>query len=294
MADNLLPNHWYSHSVQAELLGAGIKVPVYEDSLAKAIGIDEGKYTKKIGYIADFGDKSVDKIYDLDANPLAFEDPSKMCILITPPIPGFSYEKFMYGIEITNRNGELVNVVDGYLPTSFRMNARYVQEVALNTLQHHLKVEEHHDKFVIVGARLNPLSSGKANIAIFLKFERECPYKYQTYRDIPDSYLKIRIIPRPIIQKKSSDPIYNIEITVTVATTDDKMFDNLFNFCGNLMTFDIAVCFKHLRTVKNSFVIAGHSLKPIELSNYHKKNIIKKIQVGAQDYIVKDVAFKVF
>lgn len=306
----VLPEQWYSHEVQNELLAAGIKMPVYKEDLAKVMADLDGMDPEAIRlpgssdivYVPHFGDKSLEIIHDTKrGNPLAEFDQSKMCILITPPIIGLDYAKFKHGIPVLGDDicddpeiaEELVTVVNGYLPYSFRESALHAQDVSLRTF---MRAMNYAHKFEIVGAKLSPLSSGKANIAMFIKFDKECPFDQQIYIPIRGSNMKIRVIPKPIIVNNSSESMKNIEIVVNVANVDESLFDYAHTFANNIITHDLKINLKHVRVDKanKNLIIVGHSRGEININTRMHKMLAHKITQGLIPYIVKKVDVNVF
>lgn len=307
--DCALPANWYPHTVQSALMGAGIKMPVYKRNLEKVLRENDDSDVRLPGksdmvFVPHFGDRSIDIIYDADedyGNPLALENRDNLCLLITPPIPGFDYSKFMHGIPILGDDvcadeeirEDLCGVMEGYLPEFFREAALDVQDQSLRTLVH--STHGMH-KFVVMGCKLSPLTSGKANIVMFLKFEQECPFEHQMYIPIYGSNMKIRIIPKPIITKNTQTKMKNLDIVVKMYTFDEALFDYAYKFGNDIITHDLGLNSRHIRLNKanQELIIAGHTLGDISISAYAQKSIIKKIQMGLQPYIVKDVSFKIF
>ena len=314
--DTFFSTNWHPAHYQAELIKAGIKMPVYKDSLLATLGEDQATGLPLPGrtdmvYVPHFGDHCLDIIYDAlpgMGNPLAQEDRSRLCLLITPPIMGFDYNKFCNGIPILGDDvcedaevrEDLFGVMDGYLPDNFVENALHVQHISFDALQYHLaNMSPYNNRFHVLGAKLSPLSSGKANIAIFLKFEGKCPLSKQQYLDIPGvpGNMKIRVIPEPIVTENSLAAPNTLDIVVTVANPNDKLFDYAYKFANNLVSHDMRdldLQLRHIRTDKatGSLVIATHSLKSVNLSPYLQKAITQKLKNGLMpEYLVNDVAF---
>lgn len=306
----MLPQQWYSHEVQNELFAAGIKMPVYKDDLIKVMSDLDGVAPEAIRlpgssdmvYVPHFGDKSLDIIHDTKrGNPLAEFDQSKMCILITPPILGLDYAKFKHGIPVLGDDicddpeiaEELVTAVDGYLPYGFRESALHAQDASLHTFERALNYAH---KFEIVGAKLSPLSSGKANIAMFIKFDKDCPFDSQMYIPIRGSNMKIRVIPKPIIVNNTSVPMKNVEIVANVANVDDRLFDFAYTFANNIITHDLKITLKHVRIDKanKNLIIVGHSRGEINMNTWVHKMITRKLTHGLFPYVVKSVNVNVF
>ena len=136
--DLLLPASWYPHDMQAELLAAGIKTPVHARGLAQALGFDVPSGVQVVNVPA-FGGSSLRHVYTATGgNPLAQYPRDKLCIVMTPTIPNFSYSKTVHGVPIRVRDlvdeqqrqgmeeEDLDQVVDaecGHLPPGFRGNA---------------------------------------------------------------------------------------------------------------------------------------------------------------------------
>jgi hypothetical protein len=311
IVDCFLPASWYPHDVQAQLIGAGIKMPVFKKSTEKILAesdelsVEDVKLPGKTNmvYVPHFGDEAIDHIYDAYedlGNPLALEDRNKLCLLITPPIPGLDYNKFMHGITMTkhilDKDGvkeELIRVFEGFLPYFFKDAAIDVQDASMDTL---IREVGEYNSFEVLGCKLSPLSSGKANIAMFLKFDKQCPFDGQSY--IPIHYgkfrgMKIRVIPRPFIIKNSKTKINNLDIVIKMASMDEDLFDFAFNFGNNIITHDLRLNTRHIRLNKanNELIFAGHTLDDIVITPYMQKALIRKIQLGLLPYIIRNVSF---
>ena len=292
---------------QIKLIDAGIVYPACSKGYMQYLGEDTAIMSAKHVYVPNVGNKLLDIIHDQPmstGNPLAFENASDMCLVITPPIAGFDYDKFANGNVLYGKHygcfdedviDEPVTACPGYLPEYFVENARHVQALAINAIA---QVTRGNHQFEVVGAKLNPLSSGMGNIVMYVKFPMGCPFNTQSYFPIYGTNMKVRVVPKPFITKNSTTKLYNIEVTVNVSNSDDRLFQTMYNYAGILMERDFHCKLKHVRTNKcdGTITIAGHSLKPIELSTQFQKAIKRSIVHTFLDnnYMVSDVTYKTF
>jgi hypothetical protein len=292
---------------QIKLIDAGIVHPVDSKAYLGYLGDDVNVISSKTVYVPHIGDRLVDVIHDQplgSGNPLASENQNDMCLVITPPIQGFDYDKFANGNVLYPKHfgcldpeiySDPVSAVRGYLPENFVENAQHVKAMTLQTLA---QLTRQDAPFEVVGAKLNPLSSGLGNIVLFVKFSGGCPFNSQTYVPIYGTNMKVRIVPKPFITKNSSTKMYNIEVGIKVQNPDAGLFDSVYKYASSVIERDLKGKLKHVRTNKSdgSMIIAGHSLKPFELSASFQK-ALKKTIVQAfleHNYFVSDVSFKTF
>ena len=260
----MLPESWYDHHTQSQLLLAGIKYPVYTKALQNIFPQDTPLPAAPIVYVPHFGDLSFDHIGD---NVLANEPNDNIIILVTPPIPGFNYDKFTHGILDHNEDSP----TQGYLPDNFVDMASHTIQISFDALHHQLyQIMDTPPPYTVLGAKLSPLSSGKANIALFIKFNTHSPFITQAYYDIPGHYLKIRIIPKPIIIQNSTQKLHELTISFTVFNPDNQLFQHAHQVGSKLIPHLTGYNFKHAKvTDGNTVTFAAHSqnYKHITLRN---------------------------
>lgn len=285
--DCMLPDSWFDHYTQSQLIMAGIKYPVYTNALKQVY--PEGTYmpTANIVYVPHFGDMTFDH---LGENVLAGEDQSTMCILITPPIPGFNYDKFRHGIV-----GEDGEVTPGYLPDNFVQMATHCIQISFDALHHQLyQMMDNPPAYTVMGAKLSPLSSGKANIALFIKFHTyESPFQIQSYYDIPSSNLKIRVIPKPIITRTANEKLYEVTITFDALNPDNALFQHAHAVGSRIVSHDLKLNFKHAKVIGGNKVnLVAHGKQPVNLSPHHSRTLAAKISYAMTPYIITNVRFE--
>jgi hypothetical protein len=285
--DCMLPDSWYDHHIQSKLIMAGIKYPVYTNALQQVFPEGTNMPSAKVVYVPHFGDMSFDHLGD---NVLAEEDNTTMCILITPPIPSFSYEKFRHGI--INQDG---SVSPGYLPDNFVHMASQSIQISFHALHNQLyQMMDNPPAYTVMGSKLSPLSSGKANIAIFIKFHTyESPFQVQSYYDIPGSNFKIRIIPKPIITRTPNEKLHEINITFDVLNPDNHLFQHAHAVGSRIVSHDLKLNFKHAKVIAGSKVsLVAHSKQPVNLSTHHARSLSAKISYAIMPYIVTNIRFE--
>ena len=303
----LVKDEHISTEDQIKLIDAGIVYPVDSKAYLSYLGDDVNVISNKVVYVPNIGDRLVDVIHDQPAgsgNPLAAHNQSDMCLVITPPIQGFDYDKFANGnVMYPKHFGCLdqdifstpVAACRGYLPEHFVENAQRVKNITLETIA---QLSKEDAPFEVVGAKLNPLSSGMGNIVLYVKFPMGCPFNQQQYVPIRGTNMKVRIVPTPFITKNSQTKIHNVDIIVKVSNADELMFQKMYAYAVMMMDKDMHCKLKHVRTLKSdgSIVIAGHSLKTIDLNTAVVKSLKKSITSAFLDngYIVSDVSFRQF
>lgn len=206
MTEVMMPSAWYNHKMQFDMISAGIKTPVYNTKgLGDILGMPLP--SSQTVSLPAFGGISLREVYKASGgNPLAKYDSNEMCIIMSPTIEGFSYTKTIDGQPIFELNTyNLIGAKTGYLPHTFRQNAIEAQRIALNTVRANTP-----SNFEVLAVKLNPLSSGRGNLAIYIRFEGGCPFSRQCYLNSgiygmtddgtrSDKEITIRLIPKPVI-----------------------------------------------------------------------------------------------
>lgn len=208
----MMPGTWYTHEMQDAMFKAGIQTPVYTKGLSDLFG-----YTlpnTEMVYLPSFGEQSLQHVYrSTGGNPIANYPRSELCIVITPTIDRFSYNRTIHGNATTLKEymdddcfhenaNDIICVEEGHMPENFSSSAAMAREIAITTVMKYTD-----QRFNVVGAKLSPLTSGKGNIAIFLHFPNGCPFDHQDYLNsgifcpINNKDIQIRIIPKPIMTK---------------------------------------------------------------------------------------------
>ena len=281
--DCMLPDSWYDHHTQSQLLMAGIKYPVYTRELQKIFPHGTQLPNTPIVYVPHFGDLSFDHLGD---NVLANENTDNIIILVTPPIPGFNYDKFTHGII----NNELDTPTQGFLPHNFVQNATHTIQISFDALHHQLyQIMDTPPTYHVLGAKLSPLSSGKANIALFLKFNSyDSPFLSQSYYDIPGHNLKIRIIPKPIITPNSNTTLHQFTVSFQVLNPDNNLFHQAHQVGSKIIPHLTAYNFKHAKVLANKVFLVAHSTKA-PLNKNILKTLLHNISFSMMPYIVTQI-----
>lgn len=241
--DLLLPNSWFPHEMQAEMLAANIKTPVYTAGLADKLGYQIPSYP--IVCVPSFGGTTLRNVYTATGgNPLANYNNKNLCVVMTPTINKFSYSKTVHGVPMKVKDmidegdaealgddilEELVAAEQGHLPPGFREDCIDIQQIAMDTIMAFTD-----QRFEVVATKLSPLSSGKGNIAIFLNFPSGCPFDQQQFLDSGvtdrESNLKtiqIRVIPSPIVSR-FDEPQNGIKFAINFLDVDNHLFNKAF------------------------------------------------------------------
>lgn len=275
-ADVMMPVEWYEPEMQFEMLAAGIKYPVYATAeLEDKLDMHLPQSAKKAGivYMPHFGNYSMRNLHEVSGgNPLTREDRKRMCLVITPPIEGLSYSRAFHGCPVFESDDDTlpVAVTQGQLPRGFRDNAILVQQQSLAVL-----ARLSNQRFEVLGAKLSPLSSNRANIVIYVRFEHECPFDRQFYEEMQGYELmqqrranpiknfqrrpqgrgqpaqqqtnapKVRIVPHPIISDDESIPCARFE--VQFAHVDNGLFEHAYNYMQHLVEERLGMHLRHIR-----------------------------------------------
>lgn len=261
--DVMMPDEWFPHETQFELLAAGLKAPVNVNGLSTILpGFPEEQLagrcaTVSMPFIADDAIKHVWRA--TGGNPLAREPRDKMCLLITPVVPGVSYDNVFYGRpaykkELDGGEGEDQQTFTlDRLPRYFRRNVLQTVHYSLAALR-----ELTRQPYQILAAKLNPLSSGKANIVLFLRFANFCEFERQMYYtpervQVPitggaqdASKPKIRIIPRPIVTP-FGEPERGFKVTFEFLSSDGDLFGALYNTLRNFAEGTLGLHMRHIK-----------------------------------------------
>lgn len=259
----LLPDSYYPHDMQAEMLAANVRTPIFTKGLDKFLGYDVP--SAGMVYVASFGGKTLRHIYEATGgNPLASFNRDNLCLVITPTLSKFSYSKTVHGAPLKVRDmlteeecsdmtdeelDDIIGVEPGHLPSGFRQNALEVERIALKTIEDATCGQP----FTVVGSKLSPLTSGKGNIAIFVYFPHGCPFKKQEFLDSGEydcemnRNIKIRVIPRPVISPFDDD-MCGVKFDIKFIDIDNKLFEMAFP----LLQHAIATTFEgsNLRFIK--------------------------------------------
>eukprot|EP00798_Chlamydomonas_sp_ICE-L_P019654 gene19654-26340_t len=219
--DVLMHDEWHPHTIQYELIKAGLKYPI--------------KYSlNKQCYVAAFGDMCMTHmIDDTGGNALASEPRSHMCIVITHSVRGFNYEKAMFG-HVT-RDGRFM---EGFFPFTFCFNAQTAQRSAIKELG---RLTD--QRYKVLGAKLNPLSSGLANIVMFVRFDQSCPFDRQLYSN------RTRFVPTPLITK-FNEPVKCLRVKIGFLQVDDALFDEAYNFMQNMGITVMGCRLRHIKMIR--------------------------------------------
>ena len=241
--DVLLPASWYPHEMQAEMLAAGIKTPVFTNGLSAALGYDVPT-DMPIAYVPAFGGTTLRNVYEATGgNPITSYARNNMCIIVTPTIDKFSYSKTIHGVpqrlrdfiddeEAVNMSIEqldsVIGVEPGHLPAGFRENAMDAMQIALDTVRTFTD-----QRFEVVSRKLSPLTSGKGNVAMFLHFPDGVPFAKQDYLmssvfdEVMKCNIKIRVIPYPVVSR-FDEPQVAVKFSVKFVTVDRALFNKAF------------------------------------------------------------------
>lgn len=264
--DVMMPSEWYSYEMQSELFAAGIKYPVYankelEDKLD--LSLPTSAFAKGIVYLPHFGNFSMRNLHQATGgNPLTKEERSRMCLVITQPIEGLSYSRAFHGNPQYDNEGDEFPavIIPGQLSRNFRENAIIVQRQAMMALR---RMTDQH--FEVMGCKLSPLSSNRANIVMYVRFEHECPFERQFYEALKPAELrlqqrrgyqvsenvgsKVRIVPRPIISDEEYIPCAKLEIQF--AFVDNGLFEHAYNYVQHLVEDKMGMHLRHIRLQRN-------------------------------------------
>ena len=242
--DVMLPDEWYSHSDQSKLFRAHVKYPVYTEGVLNMIGdLDEAGFGQRHSkcFLPNFGDEVLRHVFDncKGGDPLFEEDRGDMCLLFSPIVKGFNYERSMYGKLL----GDGRTVHKGGFDESFVKNAIYAQQVA------QLVMQDYSDgsKYEIFGTKLNQLQSGKSNIVMYLKFPRGCPFESQTYLHSTSFDTKVRVLPNPIVTQFKDD-FYGFKLTLTFLAVTQELYDRSYNFIQSVVKDDLKLFMRYIKT----------------------------------------------
>lgn len=223
--DVLLPDSWYPHSIQSELIRTGIRMPVYAVALEQRLGLTPGSLPCNLFgmcYIAGLPNDICpiqDDMWRAHGSPIhdryKMSHDTKMLLVLTPPLSLFDSEhRFGFKLEWhVDSNSAQPDFPDSvvkcdYLPKSFASEVTHIMAASLITLSDAVE-GMNTPGFHVVGVRLNPLTSGLYNIAMFLVVKgRPTPdFAYQKYVDMTSRYPyvvtrglhnpRIRVIPDP-------------------------------------------------------------------------------------------------
>lgn len=283
--DAMFPPEWYDMGMQFEMLAAGIKFPVYANAaLEERLDMDlpDSALASGFVYMPHFGNYSMREVHRAaGGNPLAAEDRSRMCLVITQPVEGLSYSRAFSGCPVFEGEDdtEPLAVEAGRLPMGFRDSALRVQGQALAALA---RLTD--QRFEVLGAKLSPLSSNRANIVMYVRFEHACPFERQFYEPLlpqelgapqqqqrrrgcrggrgraparqqgqaqaqgqqqQDAGAKVRIVPRPIIS--NAEELVCAQFEIGFAHVDNGLFDHAYKYVQHLIEERLGMHMRHIR-----------------------------------------------
>lgn len=289
MHHNLMfPSNWHDEGLQFRLIKAGITAPINTSGLQN---LYPGLPDKQHVYVPFIADDSIKILWGMTGgNPISDIDRNKLCLVVTPTIRGFKYDEVFYGVPMPYSE----EMTQKQLPSYFETNVMQVRDIAIRTLN-----DLTDQKYEVIATKLNPLSSGKGNLVIFVKFESECPFDKQFYTQSTHphaSYQKVRFIPKPIVTKFGA-PQPGIKISFKFLNVSQEMFSELYVLFQNFIESDLKM---HLRFMKidemnRCIHIFGQYVDHTDINvikkttevffQKHKKNLIPYIMTG---YIVTD------
>lgn len=229
----LLPHEWCDHRVQAQLLACGLSTAVYSKGLDEVVdGFSPGGSTHAI--VPFWGDKFINRVWQATGNPMADLPREHLCIAMSPVIPGFTYDWTFYGV--VDEDAQLPTKRP--LPRFFQENVHRVVHATHMAIAAHTTVP-----YQVVAMKLNPLASGRANVAIHLLFERPCPFERQQYLS------HVRVIPRPIMTH-DGELGDTYEFSVPVINGDARLFDTAYDMFQAFVEKEVGLHMRHIRTSK--------------------------------------------
>lgn len=233
----LLPEEWCDPAVQAEMIRCGLVAPVFPGGVAREVPGFQADHA----VVPFLGDGYNARMWQLtDGNPLATLPRDRLCIVITPLIPEFSYDQTFHGVVDLGTD----TVTPRPLPAGFERGVQGVVDATLRTLVQHTR-----EAYLIVARKLNPLASGRANVALHLLFERACPFDKQAYmRDRVGSTV-IRVIPRPVMSC-DGEMGETWEFTLPVMNGDDELFVAVYETLQAFVEKELGLHMRHIRTSK--------------------------------------------
>jgi hypothetical protein len=281
--DALLPTEWFAHDQQAIMFKANLKYPCYGDAFENAThnegvvpvylrAVSSGKEPVHAIYnVPSFSKETLAAVTNSSAlgDPLHREDRDKLCLLFTPTLPRFSFEKGIYG-EATEDG-----VVPGSLPADFPEQCNEAQCAAHRVLREHTSEPYH-----VMGTKLNQLGSGACNIVVYLKFPSGCPFQDQRYLESEHLFsqsvraprgggsrggggggggrsrgavraggapVKVRIVPHPIVLKHHVDAVGLRLVFKFFGADMRKLYNRLYAFLRNIVVGDLRMFLRFIR-----------------------------------------------
>ena len=243
--DVMLPNEWFSHSDQFKLFQAHLKYPVYTDGVIKLFGqdgtFDNFAQRNSKCFLPNFGDEVLRHVFDNSkrGDPLYEEDRADLCLLFSPVIKGFNYERSVFGTVL----GDGKTVRKGQFDDDFARNAIYAQQVA------QLVMQDYSDgsKYEILGTKLNQLQSGNCNVAMYLKFPRGCPFESQVYLQSKSFNTRVRVLPNPIVSRFKQDS-HGIKLTFTFLAVTQDLYDRSYGFIRSVVKDELGMFMRYIKT----------------------------------------------
>jgi hypothetical protein len=291
--DVMFDNDWHPHATQYQLLKTGLKAPVYSKGLSTLIPGFPENHKDEIVYVPFLGDNSIKQAWQASGgNPLANEDREKLCLLISPVIIGFNYDDVFYG-HVDSEDDELVTRTE--IPSYFERNVYQTIDFTVRAFS-----QVTTQPYQILASKLNPLSSGKANIVMYIKFSHYCEFDRQTYYT-PEGFVsrmkntpKIRIIPKPYITK-FGEPEQGYKFTFNFMNGDEEIYKHMFHTLQTFVERDLNLHLRHIKgnTAGNTLTVFTQSTKnsanDIAVFKDRMKNFVSKYKQNIAPYIITDM-----
>jgi hypothetical protein len=233
----LLPEEWCDPVVQARMIQCGLVAPVFASGVARVLP----GFQAQAAVVPFLGDGYNARMWQrTDGNPLAELPRDRLCIVITGVIPEFSYDQTFHGVVDLEDN----TVTPRPLPYGFEHNVRGVVQATLRAVSQHTR-----ERFTIVAQKLNPLASGRANVALHLLFEHACPFDKQAYVRDRAGRTVFRVIPRPIMTR-DGEMGECFEFTLPVVNGDSELFATVYDTLQAFVEKELGLHMRHVRTTK--------------------------------------------
>jgi hypothetical protein len=254
----LFPNSWHSDTLQYRLVRAGIVAPINTTGLQDLYpGLPEGR----VAHVPFFGDDSLKHFWEkTGGNPIALIQRSKLCIVVSPIVHGVRYNDIFFG-KPDETDVECERVVRKPLPPYFEENFELARKTTIATLN-----DLTSQTYEVLATKLNPLSNGKCNVVIFIKFQHECPFDRQFYTPVPwpaPNDPKVRIIPHPLVSQ-FGEPQPGLKLTFNFVFTDKDVFKVMYSLFQNFVEHTLGMHFRYMKVDdynKAVYVYAQHTLE---------------------------------
>jgi hypothetical protein len=264
----MFPSTWFSHKLQSDLFKAGLCMPVYANAFEDVFGLASGSVPKDVfgvcmvpGFATE-DCKVMDDLKHIQGCPLYdryWNSPDKMLYaLVSPPLSMFDHlHRVGHKVTLVNQAPSTVTLYES-VPYHFIQEVHHLLNSCIGRFAHDMNA-----KVSLVGAKLNPLSSGRYNIVLFVITPKPPNPQTSSFQKMHQYYIadnesalmsKFRVIPLPDTRVDHHDTVLKLCFSPAcdVVTQDDDLHARVFANVQPVIqvfnsSFDSFIQFRYVR-----------------------------------------------